>query len=391
MDTNVFPFKEKYIYLNFCGVSPFYNPARLKKEEFEKKQSEMGALVFLEYPDILDKFHQAVANLLKTKKENISFVKNTAEGLSLIANGYPFESPEDEIISFIHEYPSNHYPWKLQEIKKKAKLKLIPNNKNVLLNKNDIPDNYVYGFTLEDIKKLITPKTKIISISHVQFTSGFAINLKEIGEFCKKHHIDLIIDAAQSLGSIPIYPEEYHISAIASSGWKWLLGPIGSGILYTSEDFRKKIDYSMVGADIMIQGMDYLNHTWQPYTDGKKFEYSTTPVSDAIALTECIENLILKNGIENIYKHILELHQLFKETCKPSEHIQYLEFPDENRSGILSLIVNNPQRISLLLREKNIISTVRGNYLRIAPHIMITKEEMRKAAEILNEIINKFT
>lgn len=388
MNSWEFPFKEKYIYLNFCGVSPLYNPARLKKEEFERKQSEMGSLVFLEYSNILEKFHESVAKLLKTKKENISFVKNTAEGLSLIANGYPYESSDDEIISFIHEYPSNHYPWKLQEIKKKAKLKLIPNNKNILLNKKEIPNGYVYGFSIKDIEALISPKTKIISISHVQFTSGFSTNLKELGKFCKDHNIDLIVDAAQSLGSLPIYPEEYNISAIASSGWKWLLGPIGSGILFTSEEFRKKIDYSMVGADIMIQGMDYLNHSWQPYTDGRKFEYSTTSISDAIALTECMENFILKIGINNIYHHIQELHNLFKEICKSSNKIKFLEFPEENRSGILSLIVENPQKISLLLREKNIISTVRGNYLRIAPHIMITKEEIIKAAEILLDILS---
>ena len=386
MSLEEFPFKENYIYLNFCGVAPFYNPARIKKEEFERKHSQMGAMVFFEYPNILDKFHEAVAKLLKTKKENISFVKNTAEGLSIIANGYPFESSKDEIISFVHEYPSNHYPWKLQELKKRATLKLIPNNKNVLLNYQEIPDQFVYGFNLEDIEKLTTPYTKIISLSHVQFTSGFAANLKELGEFCKQKNIDLIIDAAQSLGAIPLYPEEYNISAIASSGWKWLLGPIGSGVLYTSEAFRNKIDFSMVGADLMIQGMDYLDHRWQPYKDGRKFEYSTMPLGDAIALSECIEGLILKHQVENIFNHIQELHKTFKAKCKPSNKIKYVEFPEENRSGILSLITENPQKISAILREKNIICTVRGNYLRIAPHIMITQEEIAQVAEIINKL-----
>jgi len=79
--------------------------------------------------------------------------------------------------------------------------------------------------------------------------------LKNWENSASKKNIDLIIDAAQSLGAIPLYPEEYNISAIASSGWKWLLGPIGSGVLYTSEAFRNKIDFSMVGADLMIQGM----------------------------------------------------------------------------------------------------------------------------------------
>ncbi len=382
-----FPFKEKYIYLNFCGVSPLYNPARLAKSELENKLSEMGTLVFLEYKDILKNLHETVAKLLNTSKENISFVKNTAEGLSLIANGFPFESPDDEIISFIHEYPSNHYPWKLLEIKKRAKLKLIPNNKNIVLNKEEIPDGFVYGFSLKDIENLVTKKTKIIAISHVQFTSGFTANLKEIGKFCKENNIDLIIDAAQSLGCIPLYPEEYNISAIAASGWKWLLGPIGSGILYTSKEFRDKIENVMAGADLMKQGQDYLNHSWQPYTDGRKFEYSTISISDALALKVCIEELILKNNIENIYKKIKELHYVFKSTCKPSKNLKYLEFKEENQSGILSIILPDPDTVSSLLRKKNIICTVRGNYLRIAPHFMISEKEMVHVAEILNSII----
>lgn len=390
MELEEFPFKEDWIYLNFCGVSPLYNYARIKKNEFEEQLSKNGSLVFFEFKNILDTLHEVSAALLKTSKDNISFVKNTAEGLSLIANGYPFESPEDEILSFVHEYPSNHYPWKLQEINKKAKLKLIKNNKNVLLNKDEIPDNYVYGFTLKDIEELVTKNTKIISISHVQFTSGFAVNLKELGDFCKKYHIDLIIDAAQSLGAMPIYPEEYNISAIASSGWKWLLGPLGSGILYTSETFRKKIQNTMVGPDLMIQGQDYLNHSWQPYEDGRKFEYSTISYSDAIALKVCIEKLILKHNIEEIYKKIQHLHTVFKEVCKPSHQIKYLEFPEENRSGILSMIVPDPNQLSFQLRKYKIVTTVRGNYLRIAPHFMITENEMMKAGETLNEILKTF-
>lgn len=379
-----FPFKKNFIYLNFCGISPLHPESYKVKTEFDKKHSELGVLVFQEYPNILKNFRIAFAQLLKTIPENISFVKNTAEGLSLIANGYPFE-PEDEILSFTYEYPSNHYPWKLQEIKKRAKLKLIPNNRNVIYNSKEIPENYVIGFSLEDIKNLTTKKTKIIALSSVQFTSGFLCDLKEIGEFCKANHIDLIVDAAQSLGSIPLYPEEYHISAIASSGWKWLLGPIGSGILYTSSEFRKKIEITMVGADIMVQGTDYLNHTWQPFEDGRKFEYSTLPYSDILALTKSCEEII-KFGIENIKKNLFNLQKIFKENCK-NKKIKFLEFKEENRSGILSLVVEEPQKIVNYLKENQIICTVRGNYLRIAPHYMITEEEILKVIQILNKIL----
>lgn len=380
---SLFEFKKNFIYLNFCGISPLHPEAFKKKFEFEKKLTELGAIVFKEYSNIIKNFKENFAKLLRTSPQNISFVKNTAEGLSLIANGYPFQ-PEDEILSYINEYPSNHYPWKVQELKKRAKLKLIPDNKNLIFNKKEIPDSYPIGFSLEDIEKYATKKTKIIAISSVQFTSGFAADLKKIGSFCKEHQIDLIVDAAQSLGSIPLYPEEYNISAIASSGWKWLLGPLGSGILYTSPEFRNKIEITMAGADLMRQGNDYLNHSWHPFSDGRKFEYSTLPYGDILALSECAK-ILLEQDIENIRDKIFYLHSIFKKNCK-THKIKFLEFPEQNYSGILSLVVENPEKVAQFLKENRIISTVRGNYLRIAPHFIITEEEMLLTVKILNSI-----
>ncbi|MFN3604453.1 MAG: aminotransferase class V-fold PLP-dependent enzyme [Leptonema sp. (in: bacteria)] len=379
----IFPFKNHFIYLNFCGIAPLHPHALKKKIEFEKKHSQLGAFVFNEYPDLLKKFRDQFAKLLKTSPENISFVKNTAEGLSLIANGYPFE-PDDEILSYIHEYPSNHYPWKMQEFKKRAKLKLIKNNPKLALNAKEISKDYPIGFSLRDIENLTTKKTKVLAISSVQFTSGFAANLKEIGKFCKENQIDLVVDAAQSLGSLPLYPEEYHISAIASSGWKWLMGPIGSGILYTSKEFREKIEVTMAGADLMLQGSDYLNHTWQPYTDGRKFEYSTLPYSDILALTICAE-FLFHESIESIQERIFYLHRIFKENCK-NQKIRFLEFNKENQSGILSLVVENPNQIVSILKENRILCTVRGNFVRVAPHFMITEQEIEKVVDVMNQI-----
>ncbi len=369
--------------MNYCGISPLLFKAFKKKFEFEKKLSKLGVLVFKEYPNILKDFKQGFGKLLRTSSENISFVRNTAEGLSLIANGYPFE-PNDEILSYVNEYPSNHYPWKLQELKKRAKLKLIPDNRNLVQNSNEIPNRNPIGFTIEDIETLTTKKTKIIAISSVQFTSGFAADLRKIGQFCKDHKIDLVVDAAQSLGAIPLYPEEYHISAIASSGWKWLLGPLGSGILYTSPEFRNKIEITMAGADLMIQGNDYLNHQWQPFTDGRKFEYSTMPYGDILALNECVTN-ILEHQVENIRNKIFFLHLVFKKNIT-TKKIKFLNFNHNNESPILSIVVENPEKVASYLKEKKIITTVRGNYLRIAPHYMTTEEEIVITAEVLNSL-----
>src|SRR6266540_1788758 len=109
---------------------------------------------------------------------------------------------------------------------------------------------------------LVTSPKGVVALSHVQFASGYCADVKALAEFCKARDIDLVLDVAQSLGSLPIYPEVLQAAALVSSGWKWLLGPVGSGLLYTSPRLRAKLELTMVGAEAMQQGVDYLDHAW---------------------------------------------------------------------------------------------------------------------------------
>ena len=387
--TDPFVHTENYNYLNFCGVSPFYNPARLAAARFNEIQSLTGTLVFAEYPDVLQTLHQSAGQLLETDSVNISFMKNTAEGISLIASGYPFQQG-DEIVSYVHEYPSNHYPWWLQQ-ERGVTLKLIGDHQRHLTAESaGIKLPGPCSFSLEDIDAVVTSRTRVIALSHVQFTSGFAINLQEIGNYCKDRNIDLVIDAAQSLGSLPLLPEKYNIAAIAASGWKWLLGPVGSGLLYTRPDFRDKIKTVFAGADLMKQGQDYLNHSWNPYTDGRKFEYSTASVSLAVALNVCINELPLKHSVNHISSHIFRLHDYFVHQLNQSKLkgiVQPVRFKSEHRSGILSLVINDAEAVSRKLKDNKIICTSRGGYLRLAPHLPAQEKDIDHFVTALEAIL----
>lgn len=387
---------QNWNYLNYCGVSPLLDSARFATAKFDERHSTEGTLVFGEYSDVLGELHQSAAALLKTDKANLSFVRNTAEGMSLIANGYPFQSG-DEIVSYIHEYPSNHYPWVLQN-QRGVKLNLIQDRLTNLsediahFELNSLPGPS--SFSIEDIDSVVTKNTRIIAISHVQFTSGFAVDLKELGEYCKDRNIDLVVDAAQSLGSLPLYPDQFNISAIAASGWKWLRGPIGTGLLYTSGKFRSKINQTMAGADLMKQGQDYLNHSWNPYTDGRRFEYSTAPLSLAVALKTCIDELPLRNTVEGVQNYIWGLQDQFiqelienSNSKNHSTKIKPVIFDNGHRSCILSIIVPNPEEIMKQLKDNRIICTARGGYLRFAPHLATTKEDVANFTDQLFKII----
>lgn len=377
-DKESFPFKESLTFVASCSVSPMHAKTLAEIHQYLTAQTLGGTTLFRKYPDTIRRVDAAAAKLFHTSTENVSFIGNTAIGMSMIANGYPFE-PSDEIITYCHEYPSNFYPWKIQE-NRGAILKLIPDCGSSAYQLGGRP----FGFKIEDIEKLITSRTKVVALSHVQFHSGFAADLKSLGALCRDRGIDLIIDAAQSLGSLPVYPDELGISAVTASGWKWLLGPNGSGLLFTSPELRKKINLTIIGPESMKQGLDYLDLNWNPHLSGRAFEYSTPPMSLAHGLAVSLEELFIKTTVEEIQTRVFSLIDLFinrldRRAATPLIH------ESAHRSGILSLItVRDPVALANELFADGFVFSARAGYLRFAPHAYCTDAEVVAAADALN-------
>ena len=376
----VFPVKDEYIFLSHCGFSPLYGGALRKVLDLAELQYRRPSLVPEQYDAVLQGLRVAAARLLGTSPGNLAFVKNTSEGINLIAGGYPFR-PGDQIIGYTNEYPANLYPWQLQ---KRRGVELVP------LHNDDVggvvPEGHPGGWSMDEIEQIVSPRTRVIALSHVQFASGFGFDLGRLGGFCRDRGIDLVIDVAQSLGCLPIYPEEHHVAAMVSSGWKWLMGPIGTGLMYTSEEFREKLEPVLVGAESMRQGTDYLNHTWDPWPTAKRFEYSTSPLALAAALECCLTDLPLRYGVESIAREIFRLQDVFLAALDRSSY-KVLLFPEEHRSPILSLRGREDSKVlASLLKAKNVICTERGGLLRFAPHFYNTEEEMERVASLLNAL-----
>ena len=375
-----YPIKNQGIYLSHCGISPLYSAAANRAVELIQEQCLHGGNHFMDfYNPVLQHFKDEAGKLLQTSADNLAAVRNTSEAMSMIANGYPFD-PGDEIITFEHEYPANFYPWLIQE-RRGVKVRQIPN----FPARSDIDPALVGMVPYEAIEQLITPRTRVVALSHVQFTSGHAADLTKIGKLCKDRGIDFVVDVAQSLGSMPIIPESMHISALASAGWKWMLGPMGVGLFYTSPTFREKLAPVIIGAETMTQGFDYLDHGWKPHHSAKRFEYSTSTITHVAALATSLEENHNRYGIHAIFEEILRLQDIFLAHFN-HPHIKPLIFEGPDRSGILSLAAPEAGKYSQELAREGIHITARGGFLRVAPHFYNTDEEMVLAAERIGHL-----
>ena len=379
--SGLFPASQEMFFLAHCSVSPLYPGAATALQDFAENMAAGGIRTLPRYFDVLPRLHENAARLLRTSPDNISLVQNTAEALCLIANGYPFQ-PGDQVISYVHEYPSNHYPWVLQG-RRGVKLILLSDQDPL----GDLEDTgRPRGWSMAELEERVTDRTRVIAVSHVQFSSGYTADLKTLGEFCRARGIDLIVDCAQSLGCLPVYPEEYNIAALASSGWKWLMGPWASGLLYTSAKLRARLTPVMAGPGLMRQGLDYLDHRWNPHTDGRMFEYSTVAWDHAAGLNAVLTEVFQRFSLEDIRTEVFRLQDIFTGCLDPGV-VRPIVFSDGHRSGIMALRLEGdiPSTIKRLA-EQGVVMTGPAGYLRLAPHFYQNDEQMVRAADILNKV-----
>jgi cysteine desulfurase/selenocysteine lyase len=348
-----------------CTTSLLAPSALRALTEQVQAQADGGSLALGAYPGVLDRFHHTAARLLAVGAEDISFHRNTAEALSLVANGFPFE-PGDEVVGYVQEYPSNHYPWRALE---SSGVRLVELDE----------------LTPKAIERALTERTRIVALSHVQFVTGFALDLDAVAGLCRERGIDLVLDAAQSLGVMALAPEELGVAAVAASGWKWLRGPLGSALMYTSAGFRSRLAHVFVGAEAMKQGVDYLDHSWAPHTSAKRFEYSTSSPALVAGLEAAISD-VLERGPAAIRAQLLSLQDQLIDALDPALY-EPLLFPELNRSGILALrCTRAPERIVEDLAAAGFTATARGGFLRIAPHIDVSAVDIARLGETLNEV-----
>lgn len=363
------------LFLSYSSVSPLHPLAQAAINEFTDAHASAGLTGIIPYLQSLPQLKVHAGKLLDVAAEDISAVPSTAAALNMLASDYPLRAG-DQILVYTHEYPSNYYPWLLAARRAGAILEIIPDEHG-----KDVPSS----FTLDAIRARITSKTRLLCLSHVQFTSGFAADLENLAALCRAHQIDFVVDATQSIGALPLYPRQYELAAVVTSGWKWLLGPLGIGLMYTAPNFREKLGFSHGGPDMMQQGIAYLDHRWTPHQDGRRFEYSTLPGAYLHALNALLEKVFLPQGIHQIQQHIQSYHQRVLSLLDQSLfEIPALRFT--HPSSILSMIPKHRSSESLCaaLCAEGLFVTARGGYLRIAPHFCTPLDTANQVAEALN-------
>lgn len=294
----------------------------------------------------VSKSKELFANLISGTTDEISFVKNTSEGLSIFAQGFDFKSNDNVVIS-MQEHPSCLYPFINGAKQKGYNLNLIP---------KDITE-----LTVDTIFSYVDQDTKAIVISSAQFSNGYFADLKAIGAECKKRGIIFVVDGIQSMGRQKIDVIEQNIDFLSTGGHKGLLSLAGLGFVYCNKAIQNRVTPPYMAMCSVTE--HYPEISW--VENGKKFEYGNQSNIALETMAKSLE-LITSLGIENIDSHIKNLDEKLRELTKPYESYIITPTTDGLSSGIVCYDVSSIEQTKVLeiLAKYNIIASIKNNALR---------------------------
>ncbi|MCH8030115.1 MAG: aminotransferase class V-fold PLP-dependent enzyme [Candidatus Dadabacteria bacterium] len=367
----LFPVTQKYIYLDHAGVAPVSNVAADSVNEFLREATHDGVFKYGSWTRRVEKARRRCARLIGAELNDVCFVKNTSHGLSIVASGLDWKEG-DNVLIVEGEFPANVYPWLSLE-KKGVEVRTIP------LHGTEI--------RLDDIERLMDSRTRLLSISSVQYWSGFRVDLEAVGRLCGRKGVRLFVDAIQSLGVVPMDVKEFGIDFLAADGHKWLLAPEGTGIFYCAPELAAEIDPPLVGWKSVVNESDYENIDFRLKPTALKFEEGSFNFMGITALGATV-NLLLEFGIENVYDRVLGLGDLvIAEAEKRGMSVVTLK-ERERRAGIVTIAGGfDPEPVRDDLKSMGVMVNVRGGGLRVSPHFYNTEDDIKGFFDALDGVL----
>src|SRR4030067_2207479 len=199
-----FPGTEDHVYLDRAGVAPVSLRGKRAVEKFLSEATESGMFNYKQWMDRVEEVRRSCAILTGAEPEEIAFVKNTSQGISIVAEGLDWKEG-DNLLICEKDFPSNIYPW-LNLKRKGVEIRVVPSQNERIL--------------LEDIELLIDSRTKLLTVSSVNFSSGFKIDLEVVGRLCKGKGILFFVEEFQTWGGIPWAVNDFKKNFFAQAGIK---------------------------------------------------------------------------------------------------------------------------------------------------------------------------
>ncbi len=366
----LFPAANFYTYLNSAAVSPMPLTAIDAITHQLNDVAAHGAAHYQEWVDTKNRARALVAEMLGVRTDQIAFLRNTSDGIATIAAGMKWNAG-DNIVSFEHEFPSNFYPWRRIRDDFGVELWLAPERDGRI--------------DLDEFIGLIDAKTKVVALSAVQYASGFSADLERVGRAARAVDALFCVDIIQAFGAQPLDLPAQYVDAAAGASHKWLCAPEGCGILYLSERARERINPTLVGWISVETPWDFDDREQPLKLTALAWESGTGCSSLFYGLEQSLK-LLHETGIENISRYLADMTDGLCDALSSKNY----ELVSSRRPGESSAIVcikhrggMTPNEVAAKLESEKIVTSPRGDRIRIAPHFYNNIGDIERLLEFL--------
>jgi cysteine desulfurase / selenocysteine lyase len=389
-DRSLFSLLRARAYLNHAAISPASDPVRAAAQHAIDELARHGTAAFSARLAEREALREKLARLLGAAESEIALVPSTMYGLAALAVSFPWRAG-DRVIGFAGEYPTNVSVWQSACERHGLSLTLLP------LDDFARPD----GPDLTRLEReLAAGRVRMCAVSAVQFQSGLRMPLARIAELCHAHGAQLVVDAVQALGCVPLDVRALGIDWLAAGSHKWLMGLDGAGVLYGRRELIGELRPGVVGAMSHVDAValfgapGQLRYDRALRSDMKVFEGGMLS-SVSISALDAALGLILTLGAAAIHAHVeAYLDALERELL--ARGFTSLRAPDlARRSGILGV---RPPPLAAggggaadwvaRLAGQGIACSSPDGVLRFAPHFANSLDEVPQIAAAIDALLS---
>jgi cysteine desulfurase / selenocysteine lyase len=366
-----FPYlKKEIIYFNHASTAPISILVKRRIEEFMRERSDVALDDYWAFKSVAHETKEMIGEMINCSGDRIAFLDNTTNGIIWLAQGIDWK-PGDIIILNDVEFPANVYPF-LQLKEKGVEIDFIKSTNGIV--------------TAEEVIEAIKLQTRLISISFVQFLSGFRVDLEKIGKVCKEKEIIFCVDSIQGLGAVRLDVEKSNIDFLANGTQKWLLGLQGLAFIYVRKELQDKMKSAPIGWLAVKDAWNLLDFDLTTKETAERFQPGTLNNLGIYAFNSSMK-LFREFRFDEIEKQVLSNSKYFIDELEKIGYESPLRsLPEEHLSGIVSFRNKNVSKIFENLSQKKIVCSLREGYIRFAPHFYNTKQEIDLVVDTMKNI-----
>lgn len=355
---NTYPQAENTTYLNTSSTGLVSKASTAKSQIFNVNLQKNGSKQAEEFiVNELPEIRRTIGKFLDAGVDEIALIPNFSYGLSAVI---PSLSKLKRVLLFKDDYPSLTLPFTLNDFE----IFWIESKNGFDIDVEDL------------IHTIIINKIQIVAISHIQYLTGYAINLEQLSYICKSQGTLLILDGTQSLGAIPFSFKSSGVNIFITSNYKWMNGGFGTGIMCIDKDTLQRFPPKIGG----FSSYKYLEEEWKYTPSIQSYEPGHPNMAGLSMLKEAID-FKQSMGIENIASHNEELIQLLTKKISSTSFELIGPSDNKNRSNIIG--IKGHKSLEKHLLDHGVIVKMRNDIIRIGTHFYNSKDDINRLIECL--------